>query len=369
MKVPFTDLKLLHKPIKDELLHEIENIIDNASFILGEGVSNFERNFAGVCGAKHCVGVSSGTDANHMALWALGIGPGDEVIVPANTFVATAWGVTLCGATPVFADCEADSCNIDPIDVSRKITSRTKAVVAVHLYGQPAQMEELEAVCSSSGLKLIEDAAQAHLAEFKGRPAGSLSVVASFSFYPGKNLGALGEGGALTTSDDDLAARLRMLRDHGSDKKYYHKHFGHNYRMENIQGTALLVKLRYLEEWTNQRRSAAKYYYNNLEGIEQLTLPHEMHYAKHVYHLFVIRCRERDKLMNFLSENGISTGLHYPVPLHLQECFSHLGYKRGNFPVTEDLADTCLSLPIYPGITEDQLAYICDKIKHFFKSL
>lgn len=368
MNVPFTDLKLLHKELKKELMPAIEAIIDNASFILGNPVLEFENDFAKACGTNHCVAVSSGTDANHIALWAEGIGPGDEVILPANTFIATAWGVTLCGAMPVFADCETDSYNISPDDAEKKITPRTKAIVAVHLYGQCANIDPLRDLCSSRNLLLIEDAAQAHIAEYNGRKAGSLARSASFSFYPGKNLGAIGEGGALTTDCDELADRFRMLRDHGSRKKYYHESYGHNYRMEGIQGAALKIKLKYLSRWTEERRRAAKFYSEALANVEQLTLPMEMPYAGHVYHLYVIKTDGRDRLARHLSDNGIATGLHYPLPLHLQQCFSHLGYMKGDFPNTESLADSCLSLPIYPGITDDQLEYVCEKIKHFFKA-
>lgn len=367
MNVPFSDLKLLHKELKQELMEEIGKIIDNASFILGDAVSDFENGFAELCGTKYCTGVSSGTDANHIALWAKGIGPGDEVLIPANTFIATAWGAALCGARPVFADCEPDSMNIDPSDAERRITGATKAAVAVHLYGQPADMDRLKEVCSAGKVELIEDAAQAHLAEYKGARAGSLTGTASFSFYPGKNLGAIGEAGALTTSDEDLNRKFRMLRDHGSDAKYYHRTLGHNYRMEGIQGAALKIKLKYLERWTNERRSAAAFYDSALKEIEQITLPVQMPYAKHVYHLYVIRTLKRDELMKHLAANGISAGLHYPVPIHLQECFRELGYRKGDFPVAESLAETCLSLPIFPGITVSQQSYVCEQIKHFFK--
>lgn len=367
MKVPFTDLRLIHNELKSEILRRIENLIDTSSFILGESVKDFENRFAESAGAKHCVGLSSGTDANHLALWAHGIGPGDEVIIPGNTFVATAWGATLCGAVPVFADCDPVSYNIDPDEVEAKISPRTKAVVAVHLYGQAADIDPLAEICKSRGILLVEDAAQAHSAEYKGRKAGSLCRAASFSFYPGKNLGAFGEAGAVTTSDDELARSFRMLRDHGCEKKYHHDSFGHNYRMESIQGAVLSAKLSKLAEWTESRRSAAARYGKHLSGIEQVTLPSEMNYAKHVYHLYVIKCRERDNLMSYLAERGISTGLHYPVPLHLQKCFAGLGYGEGDFPVTEDLASNCLSLPMFPGITDEQVDYVCDSIRSFYK--
>ncbi len=367
MQIPFIDFKKLHDPIKDETNNAIQNVISNNAFILGKAVTDFENDFAKAHGVKHCVGVSSGTDANHLALWALDIKVGDEIIIPANTFIATAWGATLCGATPVFVDCESDSYNIDPKKIEEKISPKTKAIVAVHLYGQPADMDELRKVADRHNIILIEDAAQSHIAEYKGKRIGGLSRAASFSFYPGKNLGAFGEGGAVTTNDDELAQKIRMLRDHGSMKKYYHEYYGHNYRMEGIQGAVLGVKLKYLEDWTMKRKQAANKYSELLKDVSQIKLPGEMPYASHVYHLFVIRTKERDKLQKFLNDNGISTGLHYPIPLHLQKCFEHLGYKKGDFPQTEILADECLSLPMFPDLSDEQISYVCDKIREFFK--
>lgn len=367
MQIPFIDFRKLHEPIKEETYTAIQNVINNNAFILGKAVTDFESDFAKAHGVKHCIGVSSGTDANHLALWASDIKEGDEIIIPANTFIATAWGATLCGATPVFVDCESDSYNIDPKKIEEKITPKTKAIVAVHLYGQPADMDELKKVAEKHDLILIEDAAQSHIAEYKGKRIGGLSKAASFSFYPGKNLGAFGEGGAVTTNDDDLAQKIKMLRDHGSMKKYYHEYYGHNYRMEGIQGAVLGVKLKYLENWTKKRRDAAKKYTELLKDVKEIKLPEEMPYANHVYHLFVVQTKDRDKLQKFLNENEISTGLHYPIPLHLQKCFEHLGYKRGDFPQTEKLADECLSLPMFPDLTDEQINYVCDKIKEFFK--
>ncbi|MDZ4712976.1 MAG: DegT/DnrJ/EryC1/StrS family aminotransferase [bacterium] len=345
----------------------IKKVIDNNAFILGKSVSDFENEFAKAHDVKHCIAVSSGTDANHLVLWALGIKPGDEVIIPANTFIATAWGATLCGATPVFADCESDSYNIDPKKIEEKITANTKAIVAVHLYGQPADMDEIRKIAEKHNIHLIEDSAQSHIAEYKGKKVGGLSEAASFSFYPGKNLGAFGEGGAVTTNNDELAAKIRMLRDHGSSKKYYHEMFGHNYRMDGIQGAVLGVKLKHLNEWTNTRRAAAQRYNEHLHDVKEIKLPEEMLYSNHVYHLFVIQTDNRDALQKFLNDNDIGNGLHYPVPLHLQICFEHLGYVKGDFPETERLSDSCLSLPMFPDITDEQIGYICENIKEFFK--
>jgi dTDP-4-amino-4,6-dideoxygalactose transaminase len=370
MKVPFLDLKTQYENISCEVNKAIQDVLNNSQFVLGDSVKEFQIKFAEIHNVKHCLGVSSGTAGNHMALWALGIGPGDEVIIPANTFIATAWGVTLCGAQPVFVDCEKDSYNIDPIEVEKAITPRTKAIVAVHLYGQPSNMDELIRVAKRYKIHLVEDAAQAHLAEYKGTKVGSLSEAASFSFYPGKNLGAYGEAGAVVTNDDNLAVQFRMIRDQGQSQKYYHDVYGHNYRMEGFQGAVLNVKMKYIEEWTKKRRQIAERYNELLSGIDEIILPKEMDYAKHVYHLYVIQVKENDntrrKLSQYLLNEGISTGMHYPVPIHLQNCFAYMGHKKGDFPVTEKLADSCLSLPIYPEMTISQVDYVCLKIKVFF---
>lgn len=372
MKVPFLDLKAQYQSIKDEVNPEIQKILENASFILGKSVSDFEIEFARVHEVNHCIGVSSGTDGNHIALWALGILPGDEVIIPANTFIATAWGATLCGATPVFVDCEPDSYNIDPEKVEAAITSKTKAIVAVHLYGQPADLDPLREIANKYNIYLVEDCAQAHLAEYKGKKVGGLGITASFSFYPGKNLGAYGEGGAVTTNNDQIAGKSKMLRDHGALQKYDHEIFGHNYRMEGIQGAVLGVKMHHINDWTEARRKVAAKYKELLADVEEIKLPVEMSYAKHVYHLFVIQLtngesKYRDELAKYLNDNEISTGLHYPIPLHMQKCFNNLGYKKGDFPVTEKLAESGLSLPMYPELTDEQIEFVAKKIKEFFK--
>ena len=375
MKVPFLDLKVQYKSIKTEVDQAIQKVIDNTAFILGESVSNFENNFAKAHNTKHCIGTSSGTDGNHLTLWSLGIKPGDEVIIPANTFIATVWGVTLCGATPVMVDCHPASYNLDPEKVESAITSNTKAIVAVHLYGQPADMNKLQEIANQHNLLLVEDAAQAHLAEYNGTKVGGLSSASSFSFYPGKNLGAYGEAGAVLTNDDQLAANLKMLREHGQSEKYCHHSFGHNYRMEGIQGAVLGVKLKYLDKWTDGRRRVAAKYRELLGDLENIKLPVELPNLKHVYHLYVLqvngsnisnRKESRDKLQNFLGENGIATGLHYPIPLHQQKCFNYLGYKDGDFPVAEELAESGLSLPMFPELSDDNIQYVSEKIKEFF---
>ena len=374
MQVPFLDLKIQYKSIKQEVDPAIQKVIDNTAFILGESVSNFEKAFAEAHNVKYCLGTSSGTDANHLVLWSLGIKSGDEVIIPANTFIATAWGVTLCGAKPVFVDCHPESYNLDPAKVEAAITPKTKAIVAVHLYGQPADMNKLQEIADRHNLFLVEDAAQSHLAEYENKKIGTLSSASSFSFYPGKNLGAYGEAGAVVTNDDNLYNVLKMMREHGQSKKYYHDTFGHNYRMEGIQGAVLGVKLKHLDKWTDGRRNAAAKYRELLKDIEQIQLPKEMSNVKHVYHLFVIQVKgdeknreeERNKLQQFLTENGVATGLHYAIPLHQQKCFQDLGYKKGDFPVTEQLAESGLSLPMFPELTDEQISYVTNKIKEYF---
>lgn len=375
MNIPFLDLKAQYHSIKNEITPAVQNVLDNTAYILGKPVVAFEDAFAKAHNVQYCTGVSSGTDGNHLVLWALGLKPGDEVIIPANTFIATAWGATLCGAKPVFVDCETDSYNIDPLKIEAAITSHTKAIVAVHLYGQPADMDRIQEIAKKHNLLLVEDCAQSHLAEYKGKKVGGLSIAASWSFYPGKNLGAYGESGAVTTNDFELNKKFRMLRDHGAEQKYYHETYGHNYRMEGIQGAVLGVKLSHLNSWTESRRKNAENYKSLLKDIPDIILPQEMDYAKHVYHLFVIqvkglngevRSKRRNDLQKHLTDNGISTGLHYPIPLHLQPCFKNLGYNAGDFPHTEALAEQGLSLPMFPELTSEQIGYICEKIENFF---
>lgn len=368
MQIAFLDLKAQYQSIKPEVDTALREVLESASFILGKPVSDFEAAFALAQQAKHCVGVSSGTDANHLSLWVLGIGPGDEVIMPANTFIATAWSATLCGAKPVFVDCHSESFNMDPSLVEAAITPRTKAIIAVHLYGQAADLQPLGQIAAKHGLFLVEDAAQAHLAEYQGKRVGGFGITAAFSFYPGKNLGAYGEAGAVTTNDDALARTLRMLREHGQSEKYHHEIFGHNYRMEAIQGAVLGVKLKYLEQWTNQRRAAAQQYRELLTGIREVQTPKEMSYARHVYHLYVLQVERRDELKKYLDARGIGNGYHYPIPLHLQKAFAHLRYSRGEFPVSERLASNGISIPMYPELTGDQIQYVSDTIRNFYRS-
>ncbi|GIK23345.1 MAG: glutamine--scyllo-inositol aminotransferase [Ignavibacteriota bacterium] len=375
MNIPFLDLKANYNSIKSEVNAAIQQVLDNTAYILGASVQNFERDFSAAHQVKYCLGTSSGTDANHLVLWGLGIGAGDEVIVPANTFIATAWGATLCGATPVFVDCDPETYNIDPAKVEKAITKKTKAIVAVHLYGQSADLDPLIDIAKKHNLILVEDAAQAHLAEYKGKLVGGLTEAASFSYYPGKNLGAYGEGGAVTTNNEALYNKIKKLREHGQSQKYYHDILGHNYRMEGIQGAVLEVKLKYLSKWTDARRSVAAKYNEGLKKFAKVITPKEASYAKHVYHLYVIQLNDgsleksnqlRDKLKDFLIQNGVNVGLHYPIPLHMQECFKNLGYKKGDFPNSEKIAEAGLSLPMFPELTDEQINYVIEKIKEFF---
>ena len=366
MKVPFLDLKIQYQSIKQEINESIQMILDNSAFVMGKAVSEFEQEFSIVHNAKYCAGLSSGTDGNHIVLWALGIGQGDEVIIPANTFIATAWGATLCGATPVFVDCDPESYNIDPKKIEAAITPKTKAIVAVHLYGQAADMDAINQIGKKYNLMIVEDCAQSHVAEYKGKKVGTLAMASSFSFYPGKNLGAYGEAGAAMTNDPVLFKKFKMIRDHGGEQKYSHEIYGHNYRMEGIQGAVLGVKLKYLPTWTEQRRAIAKKYSALLTGIGDIITPKEMLYSKHVYHLFVIQTTQRNALQKYLTGKGIGTGLHYPIPLHLQKCFEHLGYKKGDMSVAEQLADRCLSIPIFAELTDEQIHYVVNTIKEFY---
>jgi dTDP-4-amino-4,6-dideoxygalactose transaminase len=357
MKVPFVDLRSLHSEIEDELHEVFARTLRNSSFVLGPDVQQFEQEFAAYCGTAHCVAVNTGTAALHLALAALGVGPGDEVITVPHTFIATAEAITACGATPVFIDIDPVSYCMDPSLLEAAITSRTRAIVPVHIYGQSADMDPILAIANSHGLPVIEDACQAHGAEYKGRKTGSLGAAGCFSFYPGKNLGACGEGGAVTTDDPDLAHKIRMWRDHGSRKKYEHQFPGHNMRMEGLQGGVLSVKLRHLDRWNAQRRDAAAHYSTAL-AQSSVTIPAELSYGRHVYHLYVVQADDREALRTQLAEAGIESGLHYPIPLHLQEAYRHLGHKPGDFPVTERLKDRILSLPIYPGIAPQAIEQV-----------
>jgi dTDP-4-amino-4,6-dideoxygalactose transaminase len=352
--VPFVDLKQQYASIKTDVDAAIARVIENTSFILGPEVRALEKAFAEYVGAGACVAVNSGTAALQLALMAAGIGAGDEVIVPSFTFFATAEAVSVLGATPVFVDIDPASYTVTAAAIERAITPRTRAVIPVHLYGQAAHMDPILELARRHNLFVIEDAAQAHGAQYKGKVVGGLGSAGCFSFYPSKNLGAYGEAGAIVTNDEELATRLRLLRDHGSTSKYAHAIVGYNFRMEEIQAAVLNVKLPHLDDWNNARRERAARYDAALQSAN-LLLPREMDYARHVYHVYAVQSDNRDELQKRLSAAGVQTGVHYPIPIHLQPAYASLGYKCGDLPVTEALADRVLSLPMFPELSEEQI--------------
>jgi dTDP-4-amino-4,6-dideoxygalactose transaminase len=364
--IPLVNLKKQYAPLKDEILSGIEHVFEGMQLFLGENVQAIEMEFAQFCGVEYGVGVSDGTSALHIILRAMGIGPGDEVITVSHTFIATAEAILLAGATPIFVDIDPVTYLMDVSQVEAKITSRTKAILPVHLYGQTVDMDPLQDIASRYHLRVVEDAAQAHGAEYKGRRAGSLGDAAAFSFYYSKNLGAYGEGGFITTSNTDLFHRIRMIRDHGSERRYYHDLIGMNARLDEIQAVVLRAKLPHLAEWNQLRRAHASLYNKLLEDTTAVT-PVEKTGNSHIYHLYVIRVPKRDQLQTFLKEKGIFTGIHYPVPNHLQPAISPLGYKMGDFPVTEQIVGEILSLPMFAEMTEEEIWEVAAAIKKFGK--
>jgi dTDP-4-amino-4,6-dideoxygalactose transaminase len=361
MNVTFLDLKEQHRRIREELRSAIDRVIESGWFALGPEVEAFEASFARYLGSSNCVAVNNGTSALHLSLLALGVGPGDEVVTVPHTFIATAEAISTVGARPVFVDVDPVSYNMDPRKAEAALTEKTRAIVPVHFCGQSADMDPILAIAKPRGIAVIEDACQAHGAEYKRRKAGTLGTLGCFSFYPSKNLGCLGEGGAVVTDDADLAERIRMLRNHGSLGKFGHAFPGFNCRMESIQGAVLAVKLKHLDEWNAARRTLAKLYDRNLAG-SAVTPPAEMPYGRHVYHLYLVQAHERDQLRQALAERGIETGLHYPVPVHLEKAYNHLGYRPGDFPVSEGLTRTSLSLPIYPELGADAAEFVVSTI-------
>jgi dTDP-4-amino-4,6-dideoxygalactose transaminase len=359
MKVPFVDLQAQYKSVKDEIDAAIARVLDNASFILGREVEAFEAAFAEYVGARFCIGLNSGTAAIQLAVTACGLGAGDEVIVPANTFFATAEAVSTAIATPVFVDAHPISYNLDVSKIEAAITERTRAIIPVHLYGQAADLDSIFSLAERHNLIVIEDAAQAHGSRYKGRRVGALGRAGCFSFYPGKNLGAYGEGGAVVTNDEEVARRVRLLRDHGSAQKYTHEIVGYNFRLEGIQGAVLSVKLSHLDRWNELRREHAARYRELLRESD-LRLPVEMPYAEHVYHLYVVQSERRDALQQTLSESGVQTGIHYPIPIHLQPAYASLNYRRGDFPEAEGQAARVLSLPMFPELTHEQIMRVAE---------
>lgn len=363
-KIPCLDLRGQHQQIKSEIFEAFEKVYEKTAFSGGPFVEEFEKSFAEFCNAKYAIGVNNGTTALHLAMLALGIGAGDEVIIPANTFIATAWGVSHAGATPVFVDCTADTWEIDVTKIEEKITSRTKAVIGVHLYGQPFDIDGVAAVCKKHNLKFIEDAAQAQGAEYKGQPIGSFGEMACFSFYPGKNLGACGEAGGITTNNEEYTKHLQSLRNHGSVVRYYHDEIGYNYRMGGLEGASLSVKLKYLPGWNSRRQSIAARYLNEIKNpaIKMQTQPV---WAESVYHLFVVTTEDKDRLVKHLADNNIMAAFHYPVPCHLQKAYAHLGYKEGDFPNSEYLASHCVSLPMYAELTDEDVERVISVLNNY----
>ncbi len=364
MKIPLVDLRAQYDAIKPEIDTAMQRVIENSSFILGAEVKTFEQNFAALCGVKHAVGVDSGTAALHLALILLGVGPGDEVITTPHTFVATAEVITLTGARPVFVDIDPRTYNVDPAKVEAAITPRTRVLMPVHLYGQPAEMDPLLEIARRHNLRMIEDAAQAHGATYRGRRAGSMSDLACFSFYPGKNLGAYGDAGMLVTNDDVLAERARMLRNHGRRGKYEHELTGYGYRLDALQAAILDVKLKHLDAWNAQRRAHADYYTELLSNLDVVT-PYEPPHLCGIYHIYAVTTPHRDALLQHLKSRGIEAGIHYPLPLHLQPVYQDLGYRLVDFPHAEKAASEILSLPIYPELTDAQAGQIVEAIKEF----
>jgi len=365
--VPFLDLRAQNWALKAQILPLWEEILHSADFVGGKHVRTFEEEFAEACSVKHCVAVNSGTDALRFIFHALGLGPGDEVVTVPNTFIATSEAISQAGGSVTFVDVDPHTYNLDPTKLESAITKRTKAIVPVHLYGQPADMDPTLAVANKYGLWVVEDACQAHLAEYKGRKVGSIGIAGAFSFYPGKNLGACGEGGAITTNDAELARKARMIRDHGQERKYHHEMEGYNSRCDALQAAALRIKLKFLPAWNEARRRNAQRYFDLLQGTDGIVLPKTDRNSLPVFHLFVIQVDKRDAVREALLREDISTGLHYPIPLHLQKAYTYLGYPAGSFPVAEKCAQRILSLPMFPELTPEQVHKVSSSLKRILK--
>lgn len=366
-KVPFLDLKAHHDPIRQEVMVAMNAVIDENAFAGGKFVTKFEEEYARFSDAKFCVGVANGTDSLWFSLLALGVGAGHEVITAPMTFMATAEAITYAGAKPVFVDINPETYTIDVTKIEAAITPRTKAIMPVHLFGQCADMDPIMAIAKKHNLFVIEDAAQAQGTLYKGRKAGSIGHAGSFSFYPGKNLGAWGEAGAITTNDAALRDRMIMFREHGQKKKYYHDVVGWNGRMDGLQAAVLSVKLKYLNQANNGRRRAAALYDKHLAGLPGVILPHEADYGRSIYHVYAVRVAQRDAIMQRMTDHGIGTGIHYPVPVHLQNAYANLGGKKGDFPISEACGDSFLSLPMYPELTDQQVEMVVTAFKASLK--
>jgi dTDP-4-amino-4,6-dideoxygalactose transaminase len=363
MHVPFLDLRAHHEPLMDEFVNAFRQVTDASAFAGGPFVARFETEFAGFCGSRHGLGVASGTDALWLSLLALGVGPGDEVITVPNSFMATAEAISLCGARPVFVDVDEETYTMDPEQLEAAITLRTQAIIPVHLFGQTAAMDEIMSIARRHGTPVVEDACQAHGASYKGKKAGSMGVAGCFSFYPGKNLGAFGEAGAITTDDPDLRAKVQVLRDHGQAAKYLHSMIGWNARMDGIQAAVLSVKLRRLAAANESRRVHARFYNELLADEPRVIRPVVGPDNTHVYHIYAVRVQDRDGVLQRMAARGVNCAIHYPVPIHLQKAYAFLGLGPGSFPVAERCAKEFLSLPMYPELTEEQIQFVVDTLK------
>ena len=363
-KIGFLDLKKQYLTIKDEVAEAIQGVLDITAFSDGPFVQSFERNFAKYCEADYAVAVNSGTSALHLAMIALGIGQGDEVILPANTFIATAWAPTYVGAKLVFVDCLKDTWNIDPAQVEAAITSKTKAIIGVHLYGQPCEIDTLKAIADKHNIAFVEDAAQAHGALYKGKRVGQFGDLACFSFYPGKNLGTYGEGGGITTNNQGYDAHVRKLRNHGCDQRYYHDIVGYNMRMGGIEGAVLDVKLKYIDQWNGRRKDIAGRYFSEVNN-EKITFQSQPSNSSSVYHLLVVTVKDREDFIQYLNDKNIYPGQHYPVACHLQRAYEELGHKEGDFPNSEYLAAHCVTLPMFAELTDEEVNYIIESLNQY----
>lgn len=362
--IPCLDLKRQYTQIKSEVLEATERVFDATSFSGGPFVEQFEKNFASFCDTNYAMACNNGTTALHLAMLALGIGQGDEVIIPANTFIATAWGVSYVKATPVFVDCTPDTWEIDPSKIEEKITPRTKAIIGVHLYGQPFDIDAVKAIADKHGLYLVEDAAQAQGTRYKGQRVGGFGEMACFSYYPGKNLGAFGEAGGMTTNNEAYYQHVQKLKNHGMTVRYYHDEIGYNYRMDGLQGAILDIKLKYLNGWNEQRKAIAHQYQQAIQN-PKITMQVQPEWADSIYHLFVVTTEDRDGFVKYLQANGIFPGLHYPVPCHLQQAYKYLGHQEGDFPNSEYLALHCVSLPMYAELTAEEVACVIDIVNNY----
>ncbi len=363
MKVPFLDMKSPYRELAQELDEAYHKVMESGWYILGEEVEEFEQEFASYLGVKHCIGLGNGLEALHLILRGYGIGDGDEVIVPANTYIATWLAVSYAGAKPVPVEPDPDTCNLDPDRIKQAITPKTRAILPVHLYGQPANMDPINRLAQTHHLLVIEDSAQAHGARYQGRKVGSIGDASGWSFYPGKNLGALGDAGAVTTNDDELADRVRVLRNYGSRIKYYNEVKGYNSRLDPLQAAFLRVKLRHLDEWNDRRKKVAQKYFKGLQDVPGIILPHVPDFADPCWHIYLIRSKARDPLRAFCDEKNIGTLIHYPIPPHLSDAYQEMGYGPASFPISEELAQTVLSIPMGPHLTEEEQDWVIQSLR------